>query len=246
MQIILRKSFSILLFTVVVFAMVAGAQDVAINSLPDAPLPELPAVHGVIKNAPTSPPATRHRLFNLNNFSIATLIAGEALDSWSTHNNLTHPRWICGYSAAFGDAATYISNDGRHYDAETIQHVLCGPGPSGQLANYAYDVTRTGAFTEQGWTTQFHLAGNRDFASVEAWNLANDFGQLLVAHYLHKRKGPFRWIGPAMNFSHGSVHLECGILNIRFAREHSNAGSWQFGVPDESRLYPGPRWWGRQ
>jgi hypothetical protein len=129
------------------------AQELAVNSVPDAPVPVLHGAHAILKsgNAPQMP--VSRRWFNLKDFSIAFLAAGETLDMWSTHRNLTHPRWICGYSAAFGNAVTYISNDDKQYDPYTIQNNLCGPGPSGQLANYAYDVTRTGAYTEDGWVT---------------------------------------------------------------------------------------------
>src|SRR5262249_41206715 len=138
------------------FSLCADAQDLADNYLPEAPLPVSHSVHAVMKDGSALQPATKRHRISLNSFSIAFLFAGEALDMWSTQNNLTHPRWICGYGPAFGNAVTYISNDGRQYDAQTIQNELCGPGPSGQLANYAYDVTRTGAFTEDGWVTRLH------------------------------------------------------------------------------------------
>src|SRR5215831_9047396 len=127
------------------------AQQLADNLVPEAPVPALHGVHAVMRNSSVPQPAVHHRWLTLNNLSIAVLFGGEALDSWSTYRNLTHPRWICGYGPAFGNAVTYISDDGRHYDPQTIQNELCGPGPNGQLANYAFDVTRTGAFTEDGW-----------------------------------------------------------------------------------------------
>lgn len=240
------KTSCIVALTALVSAVGVQAQEVTISLLPNPPLPQQTELHAVMKIPGPIPRKPRSRWINLNSLSITTLLGGEALDSWSTYRNLTHRGWICGYSPAFGNAPTYISNGGRHYDAETIQNVLCGPGPSGQIANYAYDATRTGAFTEQGWVTQYHLARNRNFPAIEAWNLADDLGQLLGAHYLHHRKGLIRRLGPALNFSRGAVHLECGILNIRFARIHNNSTTWQFNVPDESRLYPGPRWWGKR
>ena len=182
----------------------------------------------------------------MNTVSIAVLAGGELLDSWSTYNNLTHPKWICGYSPAFGNAITYISNDGRRYDAHTIQYELCGPSSTGQLANYAYDVTRTRAFTEDGWVTKFHLTGNRNVAGVLAWNLADDVGQLVIARYLGKRKGLIGRIAPGINFTRGLVHIDCGIQNIQFSRTHRNASTWQFGLMNEANLYPTPRWWGKQ
>lgn len=239
-------SLSTLILLSIVLHPPVCAQQLAENVLPEAPAPSFNSVHALMRGSIPQPP-TRHRWLTLNHLSIAVLFAGEALDSWSTYNNLTHPRWICGYSPAFGNSVTYISNDGTHYDPHTIQTELCGPGPSGQLANYAYDVTRTGAFTEQGWTTTLHLAGNRNFGGVLAWNLADDLGQLFAAHYLSKRKGIIGKLAPGINFSHGFVHLDCGVLNLQFAHTHRNPKTWQFHVPDEASLYPAiPRWWGRQ
>jgi len=246
-----RNSVSLLVCTVIaVFLGLVSSlegQEIASSDLPDPPVPEFSAVeHALMRAHPAYPTVKKNRWLSLNKLSIAALLGGEELDSWSTYSNLTHQKWICGYSPAFGNAVTYISNDGQHYDAETIQNVLCGPGPSGQAANYAYDVTRTGAFTETGWVTKLGLAGKRNFAGVEAWNLADDVGQFLIARYLGRRKGPIRRFGAGMNFSRGMVHMECGILNIRFARQNSNPNRWGFHVPDEGVLYAGPRWWGRE
>jgi hypothetical protein len=223
-----------------------NAQQVAVNTVPDALSQRTYDVHAEMGVFSAPRQSVRKSIINLNTISIAVLAGGEALDSWTTYNNLTHPKWICGYSPALGSAVTYISDDGKHYDPHTIQFELCGPGPSGQLANYAYDVTRTGAFTEDGWVTKLHLTGNRNVAGVLAWNVADDLGQLLVARYLGKRKSMVRKIAPGINFTRGIVHFQCGILNFQFARTHNNPGAWQFHLPSESYLYPNPRWWGRQ
>jgi len=222
----------------------SAAQDLAESSLPESPVPEIRAAS--LTTRPAAPRPQRHRWLTINNASIAVLFAGEALDSWTTYNNLTHPKWICGYSPAFGNAVTYISDDGKRYDPQTIQSDLCGPSPSGHLANYAYDVTRTGAFTETGWTTSLHFTSNRNIAAVLAWNIADDAGQILVARYLSKRHGIIGRIAPGINFARGLVHFDCGIQNPQFARNHRDATTWQFQLPNESTLYPGPRWWGRQ
>ena len=244
------KRSSITVLIVVILAGILSprmkGQEVASNLLPDAPVPHTRVVKAVLESVPVSPKPAKHKWLNLNNASIAALVIGEGLDSWSTHENLSHAKWICGYSPAFGNSVTYISNDGNRYDAPTIQNVLCGPAASGQLANYAYDVTRTGAYTETGWVTKAHLAGNRDFARVAGWNVANDIGQFAIARYLGKRKAIARLMGPGMNLSHGIVHLQNAVLNFRFARNHQNATSWRFNLPNEAQLYPGPRWWGRQ
>ena len=243
---------SVLLLLCTVLAFVSGgassvAQDIASSELPDPPALGFHAVHAVMQTPPAAPQSKRDRWLSVNQVSIAVLLGGEALDSWSTYRNLTHPRWICGNSPAFGNAVTYISNDGKVYDAQTIQNDLCGPGPSGQAANYAYDVTRTGAYTETGWVTKFGLADGRNFAGVEAWNLADDAGQFLIARYLGRRKGSFsRRIGAGLIFSRALVHMQCGFLNIQFARRNRSSGTWDFHLPDEAALYPTPHWWGRR
>ena len=223
-----------------------SAQQIASNVVPDSPAQPISVERAemAVFSAPTQP--ARKSRINLNTLSIAVLAGGEALDSWTTYKNLTHPRWICGYSPALGNAVTYISDDGKQYDPHAIQFDLCGTGPSGQLANYAYDVTRTGAFTEDGWVTKLHLTGNRNVAGVLAWNVADDVGQLLVARYLEKHRGMIRRIAPGINFTRGIVHIQCGVLNFQFARTHNNPGTWQFHLPSESSLYPNPRWWGKQ
>ncbi|HTM15588.1 MAG TPA: hypothetical protein VL135_01745 [Terracidiphilus sp.] len=220
-----------------------AAQDLAVTDLPSAPVP---VVRSGIATRSAATPVKQHRWLTLNNASVSFLFIGEALDSWTTYRNLTHPKWICGYSSAFGNAVTYISNDGERYDQRTIQRELCGPGPSGQLANYAYDVTRTGAFTETGWVTNLRLTSNRNVAGVLAWNIADDIGQVLIVRYLAKRSRLIGRIAPGMNFGRGIIHLDCGIQNLKFAQKHANAGAWQFQLPNESTLYPGPRWWGER
>jgi len=226
-----------------IFEPPSSAQELAVNTLPDAPLPEIRAV------MPARPPASRpqkRRRLSWNNASISVLFAGEALDSWTTYQNLTHRKWICGFSSAIAGAVTYISDDGKIYDPHVIQYELCGPSPSGRAANYAYDVTRTGAFTETGWVATMSLSSNRNAAGVIAWNVANDVGQVFVARYLGKRWPLIRRISPGLNFARGLYHIDCGIQNFQFAQTHSNASTWQFHLPNEASLYPGPRWWGRK
>ena len=220
-----------------------GQQQLARTELPSAPKPEPSAM--MTTRPPAAPQRASHRI-NLNTASILFLSAGEALDSWTTYKNLTHQKWICGYSPAFGNAVTYISDDGRRYDPQIIQYDLCGPGPSGQVANYAYDVTRTGAFTETGWVTTMKLSSNRNITGVLAWNIADDVGQMLIARYLRRRRGLVGKVAPGINFARGLVHFDCGVQNLLFARAHNNASTWQFRLPNETTLYPGPRWWGRQ
>jgi hypothetical protein len=229
--------------TLAAFGPTLNAQNPLGGWLAGAPASEMRAVTAAV---PVGPQSRDRRRFTLNKASVSFLAAGAALDSWTTYRNLTHRKWICGYSPALGNAVTYISDDGKHYDPQTIQYGLCGPSASGQLANYAYDVTRTGAYTETGWVTTLRLSGNRNVAGVLAWNIADDFGQMLVSRYLGKRRGLTGRIAPTINFARGLVRLDCGIRNVQFARTHKNASTWQFQVPDESNLYPGARWWGRQ
>ncbi len=226
----------------------ASARSQFIRSvLPDAPLPISPSVHAGIMARPVPSVRMERRQVSLYRASLGVLVAGEALDSWSTYRNLTHPKWICGYSPALGNASTYISDDGKHYDAKTVQNVLCGPSPSGQLANYAYDVTRTGAFTETGWVAQYGLARNRNYAAVELWNIGDDVAQYFLARYLSRRRTRIpRFVGPVIILSRGIVHFEEGILNVRFLQENNNPTAWRFRVPNEADLYPAPRWWGKQ
>lgn len=215
--------------------------------LPDAPLAVRPSGDPAIMTRPILQTNTRIQQHTFYRVSFAVLAAGEALDSWSTYVNLTHEKWICGYSNAFGSSTTFISDDGKYYDSHTVRDVLCGPSPSAERANYAYDVTRTGAFTETSWVRQFRLAAPRNYAGVAFWNLGNDAAQFLLARYLGKRvKGVGKFVGPSVVLGRGLVHLEEGILNIRFLRSHNDPNAWQFGVPNEASLFPGPRWWGKQ
>jgi hypothetical protein len=246
-----RSSYALSVLAGVVLVLSPGilrinAEEESSNYLPDAPVAPIGMPHAVLKGYAAAQPVAKKRRLSVNRLSFIFLAAGEAVDSWSTYSNLSHPKWICGYSPAFGDAATYVSNDGRHYDAQTIQKDLCGPGPSGEAANYAYDVTRNQAFIETGWAASFGLADKRNFWGVEAWNLANDAGQFLIASYVGRRWLPKGRLGSFVNLTRSAVHLECGILNIRFARRNSNPDKWQFRVPDETQLFPTPRWWGRR
>jgi hypothetical protein len=233
---------------IAVLALAAAASDLCLNAqtLADSWIPGAPAseMRVVVAARPVGPQSRDRRQFTLNKASLSLLAAGAFLDSWTTYRNLTHRKWICGYSPALGSAVTYISDDGTHYDPQTIQYGLCGPSASGQLANYAYDVTRTGAYTETGWVTTLRLSGKRNVAGVLAWNIADDVGQMLVARYLSRRRGLVGRIAPTITFARGLVRLDCGIRNLQFARTHKNASTWPFHVPNESTLFRGPRWWG--
>jgi hypothetical protein len=69
---------------------------------------------------------------------------------------------------------------------------------------------------------------------------------MLLTRSLAKRRGIVGRIAPGINFARGLVHIDCGIQNLQFARNHTNPTAWQFNLPHEATLYPGPRWWGKQ
>ena len=174
--------------------------------------------------------------------SVAALVVGVAIDSWGTYRNMTHTKWVCGNSEAF--AGGYDTNvPSRITNLGEVQSV-CGPGPTGDSANWAFDVTQVGYFREGGWVTQLHLAGDRNYAGVEGLNLANDIGWYLLARHLGRRTD---WIGkggPALNFARGLVHLELGIGNFVAVSHHQNPNTLDLHIPADSN-YTAPRWWGR-
>jgi hypothetical protein len=184
----------------------------------------------------------KHRWLTLNSVSVATLAAGEAVDSWGTHRNMTHTKWICGNSPAF--AGGYDTNVPGEISSLRDVQMLCGAGPAGQSANWVFDATRAGYFTEGGWVTQLHLAGDRDYAAVEGWNLANDVVWYLVARHLGRRTNWVRKCGLALNFGRGFVHLYLGFDNIIAVSNHQNPNTLDLHVP-KSSAYAAPRWWGR-
>ena len=227
----------------IVAACPGGAQELhANNTYPDAPLPELLGTHAIPAPVPR-PRTTKHGWFTANRLSTLALIAGEAIDSWGTYKNMTHTRWICGNSPAF--AGSYDTNVPTEISGLTDVQTVCGTSPAGQPANWAFDVTRVGYFTEGGWVTQIHLAGKRDYAAVEAWNLANDLGWYLLAHRLGKRRDWIGKTGPALNLGRGLVHLELGLDNLIAVRHQQNPNTLNLYIPKDSN-YTAPRWWGKR
>jgi len=188
-----------------------------------------------------SPP--KHRRSTLNTLSVITLVVGEGIDTWGTYRNMTHTKWVCGNSPAFSGA--YDTN--APGDISSLNDVMnvCGTGPDGQSANWAFDVTRVGYFSEGGWVTQFHLADDRNFAAVEGWNLVNDFGWYLLARHLETKRNWIGKVGPALNFGRGIVHLDLGIANLLAVKHNQNANTTDLHVPPDSN-FTAPRWWGRR
>jgi hypothetical protein len=213
------------------------------NAYPEAPVPVAAHVHAVMRTPAPVSPSRRHRQLTVYGLSIAALAAGEAVDSWGTYKNMTHTKWVCGNSPAF--AGGYDTNvPGQILGARDVERV-CGTGPGGQTANWAFDVTQSGYFSEGGWVTQLHLAGERDFAAVEGWNLANDLGWYLVARHLARRTDWMRRGGTALNFARGMVHLHLGIENLRAIRHQQNPDTLNLYLPKDSN-FTAPRWWGRK
>jgi hypothetical protein len=207
----------------------------------DVPFPELP-VHAIMRAPVQTPRSFKRRWLTLDRLSITTLVAGEVIDSWGTYKNMTHTKWICGSSPAF--AGGYDTNVPRQISSLRDVQAVCGVGEVGQSANWAFDVTQAGYFSEGGWVTKFHLASDRNYAAVEGWNLVNDVGWYMVARHLGKRSD---WIGkcaPGLNFGRGIVHLNLGIGNFIALRHHRNPNTLDLYVPKDSN-YSEPRWWGK-
>jgi hypothetical protein len=239
-QLILASLILVLWFAMDTPPTVRAQELVANNNHLYAPTPEVLPAYAVIRAPIRTPPTFNHR--RLNSVSIAALIAGEAVDSWGTYRNLNHTKWVCGNSPAF-DGVYDTNVPGEISSIRDVQRV-CGAGPTGQSPNWAFDVTRAGYFSEGGWVTQFHLAGNRNYAAVEGLNLANDLGWYLIARRLGKRTDWVRKFGPAVNFGRGMVHLELGIGNFLAVSHHQNPNTLDLHIPTDSNYTP-PRWWGK-
>lgn len=210
-------------------------------ALADLSAQQVIAVRPVMK-APPSSPAKRQRRA-LNRWSLAALIAGEGVDSWGTYKNLSHTKWICGSSPAF--AGGYDTNVPGQISSLGDVENACGVGPGGHTANWAFDVTRVGYFSEGGWVSQLHLTDNRNYGAVEGWNLGNDLVWFIVANRLAKRSDWIGKCGPALNFGRGIVHLQLGIANFLNVSHHQNPNTLNLYLPAASN-FNAPRWWGRQ
>ena len=244
---LLVKLRPVSVLVVLMFSMGAAttstAQEFAANNIyPDAPVPEVLHVHAIMKAPFRTPRTFKHRWLTLNSMSIATLVAGAAIDSWGTYKNMTHTKWICGNSPAFGGG--YDTNVPDQISSLRDVQTVCGAGLAGQSANWAFDATQVGYFSEGGWVTQFHLTGDRNYAGVEGWNLANDVGWYLVARHLGRRTDWIAKCGPALNFGRGFVHLDLGIGNFIAVGHHQNPNTLDLHVPKDSS-YTEPRWWGK-
>ena len=232
------------------FAIVPVA--VALNELPDAPVPAMESSSGSVSmftlNTTTSKTVTqtkKHRWLTAYNASVATLIVGEVVDTWGTHRNMIHPKFLCGYNATPGFGAA-ISTAKGDIGFQQIQS-LCGE-PGGRSANFAYDVTQLGMYVEGGWAAKWGLAGNRDFARVAIANITNDLLHAVVIKYLSKKGGWRGKIGNATLLFHGEEHLRLGIANLRFVANNNDPSAVFQNHPNQMPIWADstPCWWGKK
>lgn len=207
----------------------------------DAPASRIISMQPVSKVPEQLPPMPNKAHAIKTAIPVLTLIAGEAVDSWGTYRNMTHSGWICGNSAAFSGG--YDTNVPAKIASLRDVERVCGTGPAGQTANWAFDVTQNRYFCEGGWVTQLHLAGRRNYAAVEVLNLANDIGWYLIARHLGRRSDWLRKVGPALTFGRGIVHLYLGLDNLTYVAHHRDPNRLNLYLPVGSN-FTSPRWWG--
>jgi hypothetical protein len=224
------------------------------TELPDAPLPAMKAslsdmfFTSVVATSQTDhklAPTKKHRWLNVYNLSLATLAVGEVVDTWGTHENMTHPIWLCGFDSSWPAGETAITASGYSNYKSSNMKSTCGVSPTGVQANYMFDVTLTNSFMEGGWAAKWKLTGDRNYAGVEAWNVGLDVVQAIGAHYLHKR-GPWEGrVGSAANYSHALAHLYGGICNFRFVSQNRTPAEWANNNASAFD-WPAPYWWGKK
>jgi hypothetical protein len=184
-----------------------------------------------------------------------SLAGAEALDTLGTFRNMTHRRWLCGFTPLAGNGVMingHLFSPGSDSGAGTLAR-LCGVAQLAAGENYAVDVTKYDeSFTEGGWTVQMGLAGRRDFPAVEAWNLALD-GVGVVAQRFLPATGRGRWarrVFIALNYAHGAAHVGGGVQCLNFVDSPKQTANGFFesraDAAEMVKIYPGPRWWGRR
>jgi len=229
----------------------ATSAQVAVSELPDAPTPamessssSMPFASAAITSLGKPAQVKKHRWLTAYNFSLLALAAGETVDSWGTHRNMTHPKWLCGFDPEPGFGYAISSNDQILYGVSDVKNI-CGVSPAGVQPNYMFDVTQTTSFTEVGWTAKWGLAGNRNFVGVEVWNLGNDVVQAVIAHYLHRKGGLIGKIGAAMNYGRGINHAKLGIENFIYVSRNATPAQWAKNNREGFSWSP-PYWWGKK
>ena len=225
------------------------AQQVAVSELPDAPTPVVESSSSSMSSLPETPTfklaeaKKKHRWLTAYNESVATLALGEVVDAWSTHRNLTHPKFLCGYNPVLADNSVNVisTTDTTNYTVDE----LCGTH-DGLPGNYAYDVTQLGVFTEVGWAAKWGLAGNRDFARIETENIASDVLHAVVVKYLCKKGGWKCKVGNATLLFHAEEHLRAGVSNFRFVAKYGdpNAVYSKYFYLLPNWAHATPQWWG--
>lgn len=207
------------------------------STLPDAP--------EVQEAGPPSAPAPHRHHWSSSTIVLVALGAGEAVDSWGTYLNMTHPNELCGYNDYWGpgdyavDNHVYSSSSGPGVGRV---HAICGPS-----ANYVMNVSLLDkSFTETGWTVQWGLVkDDRHYRSVETLNVAADlFGVALEEYAVHKKVPWLKKVAEAANIAHAGAHFDGGVGDLLFIRHHSAGRFFQGDTAAFEIAYPDPRWWG--
>ena len=237
-----------------VCALAQQDMQVTMNELPDAPIPVVESSSSTLftsatMTSPSKPiQAKKHRWLTAYNESVVALVVGEAVDTWGTHRNMTHPKFVCGYNLILGGGGAISTTENVLYDLYQIQ-ALCGPSPLGEKANYAYDTTQlNGMFTEIGLAAKWGIAGNRDFARVEAADITSDILHALVVKYLNKKGGWRGKIGNATLLFHAEEHFRLGIGNFRTVASNNDPNTVFRNYPNEMPIFADTftRWWGKR
>jgi hypothetical protein len=196
---------------------------------------------------PTQTKSIKHRWFTTYNMSIAALAVGEAIDTWGTHRNMTHPKFLCGYDPVLGGGGAISTTEGGTYDLYQLQ-ALCGSS-NGLQANYAFDVTQLhGMFTDGGWAVKWGLAGNRDFVRVTVIDITGDLLHALAMKYLSKKGGWRSKVGNATLLLHAEEHIRLGIDNLRFVADNNDPNTVFKNHPNQMPMWTDstPQWWGKR
>jgi hypothetical protein len=248
----MAKRFFIGFLAIVAFAWSALLYGQFQTELPDAPMPAmesssssmLPADAATTSQVFHKPaPAKKRRWLTAYGESVAALVSSEVVDSVGTYKNMTHPKFLCGYSAVLGSNSAAISTTEIGIGMQQIGN-LCG-APNGRSVNFAYDVTQIGMFTETGLAVKWRLAGNRNYARVEIADITSDVIHVVVVGYLNKKGKWWSRVGNATLLFHAEEHLRLGIGNFQLPndpnavfRDHPNV------LPPWADAFPS--WWGKR
>ena len=242
------KRFANLLGLVLVGAVIhpVFAQNALALNLPSAPAPAFsPSLAAGAPGVmfPSSQPANqrRSRWRSPMALSLYALTAGEAFDMVETHRVLSHPQWLCGYNPQLTGITITAQNESS-LPASVTQ--VCASSSAGQAPDYAFE----GSFQEDGWTSQLHLAGPRNFTAVVSWNVSLDASEVIVPFLFRHRLPPRTTLAPELtNLAHAAAHIYGGFTNLNYLRGAAGSpNTYLNSAPQLNSLYPGPRWWGTQ